>query len=104
MSIVSLKQLHHLPVETESGNRLGRVVDIELDVEAHLVNAYLVSPSRLVQPLIQSTLRIHRSQVVAITPTKLVVHDSVRPIGSEVQRGRPSLPKDVAPALPARSG
>jgi sporulation protein YlmC with PRC-barrel domain len=104
MSVVSFKQLHHRPVETESGDRLGRVVDIELDAESHLVNTYLVSPSRLVQPLSRSTLRVHRSQVVAITPTKLVVDDAVKPVGGEVQRGRPSLPKNVAPALPARSG
>lgn len=104
MSLLSLKQLHHLPVVTESGQRLGRVVDIELDAEAHLVTTYLVSPSRLVQPLSRLVLRVHRSQVVALSPDQLVVQDTVKPIGGELERGRPSLPKDVAPAWPARSG
>ncbi|MBI4090154.1 MAG: PRC-barrel domain-containing protein [Candidatus Kerfeldbacteria bacterium] len=104
MSLISLKQLHHALVVTESGHRLGRVVDVELDAEAHLVTTYLVSPSRLVQPLTRSVLRIHRSQVVSVSPEKLVVQDSVKPLGGEAEPGRPSLPKNVAPAVPARSG
>lgn len=98
------KDLHHLPVETQSGQKLGRIVDFEVDVESHLILTYLVRPSRLSNPLVQSELRIDRAQVVALTPERMVVQDSIGRITiAENRRGRPRFVKEASPAMPRQA-
>lgn len=101
--ILTLKHLRNLPVETRNGERLGRIVDAELDAESHVITTYIVHPSRIAQQLVRSELRVRPSQVVSITTERMVVEDAVRPAASERGRARPGLAKDVAPAIPAES-
>lgn len=102
MATASIQDVLQLPVYTVGGTRLGKVADIEFDVETHQAQAYLVKPGRLSQPLVRRTLKIHRSQVVAITAEKMIVEDSVSRSSAD-QRAR-SVPRGAASPLSARIG
>ncbi len=82
---LSRKQLFTLVATTLGGVRIGRVVDIELDIVAQNVVAYHVRPFwrvRTTSPL----LLIKRPQVVRITETELIVEDALLPIREPVAR------------------
>lgn len=66
-----------LPVRTESGQSLGSVVDISIDLDTQVVLVYHVKPNRLVPDMVISPLLIHRDQVVSISAEQMVVDDSV---------------------------
>ena len=70
---LNLKTILKLPVYTESGTHLGRVRDVELDVEAHHVRHYLVAAGLLSK----DDYIITPAQVKAITTQKMIVEDSV---------------------------
>ena len=95
------KTLNHLPVENRSGDKLGRIVDFEMDPENHQIVVYVVRPSRLTSPLVKSDLRISDSQVVSLTAEKMVVEDNVKPaVVADSRRSRPRFLKEASPALP----
>lgn len=77
--IVNLHKLLDLPVYTESGIKLGKIFDVELDIENHLVLRYLVRPNFISMQhfLIQVT------QVKEVTDEKIIVDDSVAPVSLE---------------------
>jgi len=66
-----------LEVETQRGNMLGKIVDIEIDIESHAVVKYIVGPSSLVKQLVYSEehLRIDPSEVISFTDKKMIVAD-----------------------------
>ena len=70
---ISLKTLLHLPVHTESGVHLGRVHDLELDIDTHHVRHYVVEPRffgkefYLITPV----------QIKAVTAEKIIVEDTI---------------------------
>ena len=59
-------------VYTESGTKLGRVYDFELDVESHGIARYLVRPNFLSA----KNFLIQVAQVKEITSERMVVYDS----------------------------
>lgn len=65
-----------LPVRTESGTLLGHVVDVVVEPDTQSVVSYHVKQNRLVPSIVSSPLIIHRSQVLAIGPTEMVVDDA----------------------------
>ncbi len=69
--LVGLKNLLHLPVETKSGGKLGKVVEVNLDTDGHLVREYIVRPALFSQ----RTFLIRPAQVIAVTAEKMVVED-----------------------------
>jgi len=73
---MSSVDLINLPVYTQSGQGLGRIVSFDLDVDSHLVVNYHVSTG-LIKGLWHQRLLIHRSQVIAINKEKIVVEDNV---------------------------
>ncbi len=76
--ILARKQLFHLPVETVSGQKLGRVIDVEIDQETHGVARYHIAKGELVIPgLSTGTLLVAPSQVVSINDKKMVVDDAL---------------------------
>lgn len=93
--------LRNLPVETASGQRLGRVVGFEFDPDTHMIVTFIVRPSVLASPLTRSELLINRSQVISITRERMVVEDGVRTARAEARSSKPTLTKDVAPVVPA---
>ncbi|MDO8626672.1 MAG: PRC-barrel domain-containing protein [Candidatus Magasanikbacteria bacterium] len=69
---ITLRNLLGLPVVTESGVKIGKVVDATLDCEAHAINAYLVrvgffaGGEKLIKP----------NQVKQILADRLIVYDA----------------------------
>lgn len=101
---IPLKALRGVPVVTRSGDRIGRLLDVEIDPETQLAVTFVVRPSPIAATLVRASLRIARSQVVAITPAQVVVEDAVRREPIESRASRAPLTKDVSPALPTERG
>ncbi len=99
---VLAKDLRGIAVETRSGDRLGRLVDIELDQETLEVATIIVRPSRLAETLVRSALRIARSQVVSIAADRIIVDDAVRGQRADGRRVSVPLAKGASPALSSR--
>lgn len=74
--VINLRKLLRLPVYTESGKKLGKVFDLELDVDSQIVVRYLVKPSFLSV----KNLLIQSSQVKSIKEDRIIVEDSVEKI------------------------
>jgi sporulation protein YlmC with PRC-barrel domain len=73
---ITYKDISGVPVETESGETLGKLVDLTLDIDTYAVTDLRVAKSSLLSKLLPSDLQIHVSQVVSISKEKIVVRDS----------------------------
>ena len=71
------KNLLGLPVETKSGMNLGKLMDVELDVDSHLALNYHVQASQILPGFLSKKIIVGRHQVVAITAEKIVVEDNI---------------------------
>lgn len=69
------KNLLHLPVFTQSGKGLGKVVGFDLNTETHVVTTYYIKTHRLLSRPFGSELVVAPSQVIKITKEKMVVED-----------------------------
>lgn len=76
MEITSHHSLVRLPVETKSGDYLGRISHVEIDPNSDLIIRYHVKPSWFMRLWARSYI-IHKTQVVKITPEKMIVEDNV---------------------------
>ena len=89
---IDYKTIKSLTVETESGVKLGKVSDLEIDVDGQTVVAYKVKGGLFGEELI-----ISRSQVVKFTKEKMVVEDSLTQERGEVKKeSTQSSPEPVA--------
>lgn len=70
---ITFSQLKKLPVETQSGVYLGKVVDAVLAVEDNLILQYKVRSHKIVG----RTFLIDNSQVVMVTADRIIVQDAV---------------------------
>lgn len=75
--IINEKKLINLPVFTQSGQHLGKVVDFEIEVGSHTILKYYVKSSGLINELFTSELIITPSQVIEITKEKMIVEDNI---------------------------
>jgi sporulation protein YlmC with PRC-barrel domain len=77
MSRILAKNLIGLPVYTQSGTHLGKVADIELDVDGHTVTQYYVATGTVVHQLLtdKPDLIVNPAQVISITAEKMIVTD-----------------------------
>ena len=75
--VIGLQKLLRLPVYTESGIKLGRIFDLELDVATQAVMRYLVRPNFLST----KSFLIAGAQVKEIKNDRVVVYDSVLKAG-----------------------
>lgn len=64
-----------LPVETQSGQALGKIQGLLLEPQTHTVVQYEVKRNRILPDLFGKTLLIHVGQVLALTKEKMVVED-----------------------------
>ena len=71
--IVNLATLLELPVYTQSGVKLGKIFDLELDIENQMVLRYLVRPNFISM----QRFLIQAAQVQEITKEKIIVDDTV---------------------------
>ncbi|KKR48916.1 MAG: hypothetical protein UT86_C0002G0091 [Candidatus Magasanikbacteria bacterium GW2011_GWC2_40_17] len=74
--LLSLPQIKNLPVFTKNKIKLGIIVDLELDTDSQSVLRYFVQKGQILGRL-QEPLIIHRSQVISLTPEKMIVEDNV---------------------------
>lgn len=93
-----LRDLLRLPVTTESGEFLGRVSDVELELESATIRAYLVSPSFVKGLFSNEQYVITPSQVVSISADKMIVKDGVIKEHSGARRNlTQALPQHPSP-------
>ncbi|MBI5037499.1 MAG: PRC-barrel domain-containing protein [Candidatus Kerfeldbacteria bacterium] len=86
----STKQLRDLPVYTKSGTHLGTVVDVQLDMNAHQVQHYVVRRTDLLGSLLDNTeLLVAPSQVISVTKKKMVVDDTTTPVRAATEASAP---------------
>lgn len=97
--MIPLKELRRVPVETKRGLRLGRLVDVEIDEESHVVTTYIVQAGALTRPLVKKQLRIDRRQVLSVSRERIVVDDATP---AETERIRLGLTKDAASSVSAQ--
>lgn len=69
--LINISRLKNLPVVTLSGKQLGRVIDLELEIETQTVMNLLVRHHVLGKVLV-----INRSQIKSITAEAITVDDS----------------------------
>jgi len=73
---ISSNDLINLPVYTEGGRNLGRVISIDIDIDSNTITHYHVRTG-LIKGFWHQELLIHKSQVVSINQEKMVVEDNV---------------------------
>lgn len=96
--LIPIGDIINLPVETQSGRRLGKVQDAYVDVESQNIRQYSVAPSGISHLFGKGMLLIHRDQVLSITREKMVVEDSVgRAAEKEAQlaKNKPQFASEV---------
>lgn len=85
-------------VETSDGTKIGKVADINLDIESHIVNSYAVKSGFISN----ENLIIGRTQVLSINEKKMIIED-----GAIREKIKPDALKSLAqktePALTATS-
>jgi len=78
---LTAKKLINLPVETKSGQALGKVQDFEVDIDSGIILKFFVKQGNLIDELLKKEqLIIARQQVIEITKDKMVVEDGLVPV------------------------
>lgn len=88
--LISLKNIIGKKVETKSGQPLGRVCDVYINIDVQEIEQFEVKPS-IIKGLLGKKLLIHRKQVVEIKRDKIVVEDGMVKQGKLV----PAMDLDV---------
>ncbi len=73
-------QIINLPVYTQLGNYLGRVVDVEINGESCRIDKILIKSGNPFKNLFQGRLIIDVSQIISFSSDRIVVKDSFREI------------------------
>jgi sporulation protein YlmC with PRC-barrel domain len=73
--LINFQDLKSLPVETENGTPLGVVVDLEINLETHEINKYVITKQKLLST--GTTLLISPQQIIRITAEKIIVQDEL---------------------------
>ena len=71
---ISSDDLLNLPVESQSGQHLGRISGLDVDIDAHRITRYRVKTG-LIKGLWHQQLLIDPAQVISISKEKMVVED-----------------------------
>lgn len=78
--LINYTQLINLPVETKSNEFLGKVVDLEIDIEHCYIKKLHVKSSNLIRGLFEGVLIIDQSQIYEITKEKIIVEDEAKKV------------------------
>ncbi len=84
------KKIIGLPVETLSGEKLGKVADFDVDPESHLIVRYYIKSGLSLPPLSEEII-ITRQQVIRLTAEKMIVDDGVAKEKIEETSGAPVI-------------
>lgn len=74
---ITYKKLINLPVETEDGLLLGRVIDLEIDIENFNVLNFFVKSQHLLKGLFEKELIINYKEIIQITEKKIIVSNNL---------------------------
>ena len=91
---INEQTLIRLPVFTKAGEKLGHIIDIEIDVESHQVRKYFVGAR-----FQKETYLIAPSQILEITEEKVIVEDNVMKDPAAAKK-KPILPRSLDAVLP----
>ena len=84
--LIKYDHLTDLPVFTKSGVKLGKIFDLEIDIDSHAVFQYIVRTSFVSR----ISYLIKPAQVLSIDEKRLVVDDGViKETKEEARRGLP---------------
>ncbi|MDD4995267.1 MAG: PRC-barrel domain-containing protein [Patescibacteria group bacterium] len=75
--IIPWEKLKNLPVETQSGERLGRMSGFDLSSDGQDIKTYRVKSRGIIKGLMNGELLISREQVVSINDERLIVPDAL---------------------------
>lgn len=78
--LIKYSQLINLPVETKSNEFLGKVADLEIDIENYNIKKLHVKSSNLIRGLFEGVLLIDQSQIHEITKDKIIVDDEAKKV------------------------
>lgn len=78
--LISYSQLINLPVETKSNEFLGKICDLEIDIDNFSIKKLHVKSNNLIRGLFEGVLIIDRQQIFEITTEKVVVEDQAKKI------------------------
>ncbi len=73
---VSSKRLEGASVVTKSGQRLGKLVSLELDADTGKLTAVTVRPQGVAAALLENDLVIPWAQIVSLSEKRIVVADA----------------------------
>jgi len=71
------QEIINLPVFTQSGENLGRVVDFEVSSDTHQIEKYIVRSGLMAGGILQKDLLISPTQVISMTNEKMEVEDTL---------------------------
>ncbi len=74
---IDSKQLKKVKVETQSGQYLGKIIDIELETDTGIIEKYYVKNSLSIPGLFENKLIINKNQVISFDNEKMIVEDSL---------------------------
>jgi len=80
---ISWQQLYRLPVQTESGQKIGIVQGVTIEVDSHSISLYEVKPATILAGLFSKPLLIAPQQVISISEQAMIVKDSIVGVKSE---------------------
>ncbi|MDZ4221380.1 MAG: PRC-barrel domain-containing protein [Patescibacteria group bacterium] len=75
--LLNIRDIIDLPVETPSGQALGKVEAVMVEVETQSLYQYQVKHGGLAHLFDKAGLLVHRDQVLSISKEKMIVEDSV---------------------------
>lgn len=77
MPVINSKKIIGLPIETKSGEELGKIFDFGIEVESQTVLKYYVKSSNILKEMFSEELIIYSNQVISINSEKMIVKDGV---------------------------
>ena len=87
----------HLPVLTEMGTKLGKVFDVNIDIDNHSVKSYLVRSS-----IISRSYLIKPIQIISISKEEIIVEDAVITEKQE-ERNTEKIKPEAVPSVAMRT-
>jgi sporulation protein YlmC with PRC-barrel domain len=91
---INFQKLKSLPVETESGNLLGHIVDLEINLEAFGINKLEIQDKKWIGT--DQSYLIGPEQIVKILGDKIIVQDNIKKIEAETSAKTPVVATPAA--------
>ena len=77
---MQFKEIINLPVYTQSGYGLGRIIKVETDQQTDRPVRYIVRSHNFIRNLFRGCLIIEERQVISISRKKMIVKDTLKRI------------------------